>query len=328
MKDMNNDTASGQAYASYETGEKKAAGKKKKNIFVRAGLWIALICFVLGLVSFAVGSAFGGVGSIMAESSLNPILSIGEFSWGSGAVMDRDTVFEEITAGTHIEKLELDINYGDIVIEQGDVMEVSAANVSESHYKCEYKNGILTILDAKKINWLTGDNIKHQGKQLIITMPENVVIDEMECSVGAGELKADYLQCADASIDIGAGKGWIGTLITTGELDLEVGAGEITVDNLQAKESSFDCGAGRLEIQGDVTGDISVDCGVGEVEMTLASKAREYNYSVDCGMGEVSIDGENYKSFLRSGGHHSDHGNGGCEVEVDCGIGSVRIDFQ
>lgn len=313
MKDINNDLT---------------AGKKKKNIFVRAGLWMALICFVLGLISFAIGSAFGGVGSIMAESSLNPILSIGEFRWGSGATMDRDTVFEEITAGTHIEKMELDINYGEIVIEQGDVMEVSATNVSESHYKCDYKNGVLTIKDEKKVNWLTGgDTVKHQGKQLVITIPEGVVIDEMECSVGAGELTADTLQCGNASIDIGAGKGSIGTLVTTGELDLEVGAGEITVDNIQAEESSFECGAGRLELWGDVAGDISVDCGVGEVKMTLTSRAREYEYHVDCGMGEVRIDGEGYKSFIHSS-HHSNHGDGGYEVDVDCGIGSVEIDFE
>lgn len=309
MKDINNDMT---------------VGKKKKNIFVRVGLWMALICFVLGLVSFAVGSAFGGVGSMMAESSINPILSIGEFRWGSGATMDKDTVFEEITAGTHIEKMELNINFGEVVIEQGNVMEVSASNVSKSHYQCDYKNGVLTIKDEKKINWFThGDTVKHQKKQMVITIPEGVVIDEMECSVGAGELTAENLQCTDASIDIGAGKGSIGTLVAAGELDLEVGAGEITVDNIQSGESSFECGAGRLELWGDVTGDISVDCGVGEIEMTLTSKAREYDYHVDCGMGEVRIDGESYKNFI-----HSNHGDGGYEVDVDCGIGSVRIDFE
>lgn len=318
-----------ESYAAYDTGNADTGKKKKKNRFAKTGLCLALICFLLGMLSFGIGAAFGGVKSIMAYDEWHPILAIGEFSLWSGAAMDKDMEFEEIIAGTHIEKMELEVNYGQVTIEQGAVMAVSAANVSESNYQCNYKNGVLTIKDKKKYNWLTGaDTMLHQGKKITITIPEGVIIDELECSVGAGEMTADTLMCKDVSIDIGAGKGYIQTLIADEKLDLEVGAGEITVENMEAGKGEFECGAGHLKIYGDITGDIDVDCGVGEVNMTLSPTARDYSYYVDCGIGEVRIDGENYKTFRQSDHEHeSEHGHGGCKVDVDCGIGSVNIDF-
>ena len=97
---------------------------------------------------------------------------------------------------------------------------------------------------------------------------------------------------------------------------------------MEAGKGSFECGAGHIEIYGDIAGDIEVDCGVGEVEMTLSPAVRNFDYFVDCGIGEVCIDGENYKSFKQSNhGHESDHDHGDCKVDIDCGIGSVNIDF-
>lgn len=46
-------------------------------------------------------------------------------------------------------------------------MQVSAENVSESHYQCSYKSGILKIGDKKKHNGLTdSDTVLNVGKKL------------------------------------------------------------------------------------------------------------------------------------------------------------------
>lgn len=94
-------------------------------------------------------------------------------------------------------------------------------------------------------------------------------------------------------------------------LDLERGVGETTVR--------------------DIEGDILIDSGVGEV--TITAPARTVGeVEVECGVGEADLDAPGgrveQEGFLFLGNELKWHGEGQSIIEVEVGVGSVRVELE
>ena len=80
-----------------------------------------------------------------------------------------------------------------------------------------------------------------------------------------------------------------------------------------------------------------IECGVGEVALTLSGSETDYAYNIDCGIGEVTVGGRSFSGigvsrseddFDDNDDHHGEEHHGGKELSVECGIGSVSINFK
>ena len=258
-------------------------------------------------------------------------------SFGTYATMDKVDTFEEVTEGSYIEKINLDVDFGTVTIQQGEQLCVTSENVSEKKYKCSFDNSVLKVEDVSGKftfgKWF-GKNI---NRSIVITIPNGVENGSVACTMGAGTFQVEDLSCADAVFDLGAGEGIINGLNVRSNLDITVGAGECNVEDiLLGKERNgtcnIACGAGEVYAHGDIYGQIDVECGVGQVDLYLQDDARYYEYDVDCGVGTVSIDGENYKRYLQHRKEHVHHDTLSCysenAIDVDCGVGEVNVNFQ
>ena len=78
-------------------------------------------------------------------------------------------------------------------------------------------------------------------------------------------------------------------------------------------------GIGKTEIDALETDDAKIDTGIGEVSVGLMSKLEDYEIKVDKGIGSVTLNGT-------SVGDHSTHGSGSKKIDVDGGIGSIKIE--
>lgn len=194
--------------------------------------------------------------------------------------------------------------------------------------------------------------VRNAGKTIIagksdkvyLKIPKDFLFDEADVTIGAGTLKGGALRAGDLSMDVGAGECSLDEILGN-EVSLNVGAGAIRTESLDAEKLDLNVGAGEFrlkgvsvtreldlelgmgnaEIDGAVTGNMNVDCGMGNVTMRLAGSEDDHAYEVDCGMGSVEIGNRNYGGFSTEQKWNSGQGS---VFEIECNMGNVKISFD
>ncbi len=194
--------------------------------------------------------------------------------------------------------------------------------------------------------------VRNAGKTIIagksdkvyLKIPKDFLFDEADVTIGAGTLEGGALRAGDLSMDVGAGECSLDEILGN-EVSLNVGAGAIRTESLDAEKLDLDVGAGEFrlkgvsvtreldlelgmgnaEIDGAVTGNMNVDCGMGNVTMRLTGSEDDHAYEVDCGMGSVEIGNRNYGGFSTEQKWNSGQGS---VFEIECNMGNVKISFD
>lgn len=194
--------------------------------------------------------------------------------------------------------------------------------------------------------------VRNAGKTIIagksdkvyLKIPKDFLFDEADVTIGAGTLEGGALRAGDLSMDVGAGECSLDEILGN-EVSLNVGAGAIRTESLNAEKLDLDVGAGEFrlkgvsvtreldlelgmgnaEIDGTVTGNMNVDCGMGNVTMRLTGSEDDHAYEVDCGMGSVEIGNRNYGGFSTEQKWNSGQGS---VFEIECNMGNVKISFD
>ena len=90
------------------------------------------------------------------------------------------------------------------------------------------------------------------------------------------------------------------------------------------------CGLSLIHIcsitaTGDAKKKIEADCGVGEINLKIKGKQKDYNYDLDCGIGEIRCGDDSFSGF----GREKSIDNGADKkMDIDCGIGSINVAFM
>lgn len=108
-------------------------------------------------------------------------------------------------------------------------------------------------------------------------------------------------------------------------VEFSVGAASLEMEELRAKELELEVGVGSITADMLKADKISLTCGMGSIEMTTEGHPEDYNYNLDVGMGSVVI-GEN--EFGGMAMEKNINHNAAKNMEIECGMGSVEIDFE
>lgn len=223
------------------------------------------------------------------------------------------------------------INYKETVIIKSNIKEHHMkenefANID--NLKCELKAGEFQIIeyDGEKIKVKNrGNNVRvyvEDGKTLTITskhriirhhkkenldiyVPRGMQFKEVEITLAAGSLDIENINARSLGIDVAAGKATIRNC-NTEQLDVETGAGEVDVRGNIAREAEFDTGVGTILFQ-------------------TTGKQEDFNYLLECGVGEIQLGEKTYSGFS---GETNINNHKAKEINIDCGVGSVRVLFQ
>lgn len=180
--------------------------------------------------------------------------------------------------------------------------------------------------------------------KVYLRVPAGFQFREADVMIGAGRLEGGALLAEDLSIDVGAGECSL-EKISGREVRLNLGAGKIKTQQLEADELTLDAGAGgynlegvsvtddmkltlgmgNASIEGEITGDLSVDCGMGTVDMRLAGSEDDHAYDVECNMGNVEVGRKKLTGF--SGSREWNSGRDSV-FEIECSMGNVTISFE
>lgn len=150
---------------------------------------------------------------------------------------------------------------------------------------------------------------KHEEPRTVtFYYPENTSFREVDIEIGAGTAELmDAITADDFSFTVGAGSGNSYDRINAGEISLEVGLGVLDLDIVEAWE-------------------IDGECGMGSLDATFAGREDDYFIRTEGGLNSMTIGGNELGGVT---GNHS-FGNKGAAhtVELECGMGSINIDFE
>ena len=174
------------------------------------------------------------------------------------------------------------------------------------------KNGKLSVIEKKRPRF-----VNQTDAVVKLTLPETFVAEEVEITAGAGSVQIAALTAKTLEMELGAGQLEIDTLCVTESGSIEGGAGQITIRGGELSNLDFDLGVGEVSLACELLGTTKLECGIGEVSLTLPSLREAYSFTLEKGIGEITLNGESVSS--------NSYGTGDSKIEIAGGIGKIAI---
>ena len=206
--------------------------------------------------------------------------------------------------------VDVDVNSVNLYIKQSDSFKIETNN---KYIKHEQNDKKLSIKENRH------PFIK-SSTDLIIYIP-SVTLDKIEIDSGAGKVSLENLSSKELDLNLGAGKVEINNLEVLNKTTIDGGAGEIIIKNGIINNLDMDMGVGKVTIYSKLLGTSDIDAGVGELNLNLVGRENEYTINVEKGIGSIKLSGEEIKNG-------TNYGNGNNKVDIDGGVGSIKIGFE
>lgn len=108
---------------------------------------------------------------------------------------------------------------------------------------------------------------------------------------------------------------------TLEKVDFQTGLGEIELRDCTVSEKvkAF-TGLGNIEVSGSFTGEIDLEVGMGDIDVSLFGAAEDYQIDLETGLGKVKVDGQRYGTSYETG-------KGAHELDCSTGLGDISVDL-
>ncbi len=256
-------------------------------------------CALAFAVFLAVSIIVGIFGSIVIIGNI----------FSDGATVDEVKTYD-VSADVH--SLEINIGAVNFTIESADEFAVKS-NLKD--ISVEEKGGTLFITEKKEINRLSDEAV------LTLCIPDDTFFRKVNITTGAGKFNVDTLSTESLIFKLGAGDVSIKHLTVTSCADIEGGAGRITVFDGAINDLDLEMGAGQLNLTSLLTGETELELNVGESNITVKGNKDDYTLDIEKGIGSITVDGESVSGT-------GSYGNGRNDIEIDGGVGAVKVKFQ
>lgn len=217
-----------------------------------------------------------------------------------------------------------------ITVQRGEVLSVEALNVTED-YKIRCSNGKLSVLQEKndfniRFNWTLGDWEEREKEQVIVTIPESFVPNQVVIHSGSGKVSVTDVTSDRMELDSGSGSVDIAG-VTTDTLRMDSGSGRVSLNGVNVTESFLDTGSGSVKGEDVSLGRLSVKSGSGAIELV---RLVAEDVIVDSGSGSIEFEGKlTGECKFETGSGSATVSIDGAEeeylVEAECGSGTFRI---
>jgi hypothetical protein len=253
---------------------------------------------------------------------------------GSGATWRDIPTYSLAESYDGVNAIDMEIGYGDVKIVTGNEFSIDAENLMDDSMESYVSDGTWTIRQNEDNFHVFG--LRFPAKQMLrwndnlvpritITIPEDFVAKNFNLNINAGSVTAEAIQAENGDFKVDAGKLEINRLVINGKSQYNVGAGEMRLNDIEVNDISVDCGVGNIEIDGTIKGDNNIKCGIGEVDLNLSGDEEDYSYEVNSGIGNVSINDDRYHNLSN---HIIDNEGADNYFYLDCGIGNIIVEFN
>lgn len=205
--------------------------------------------------------------------------------------------------------LDIDLKTANLEIKLGDKLLVSTTN----KYVTTYQNNNNIVIQEKKHSLLSKDNNK-----VIITVPDNFLLDIVEIDITSGSIKIDKLETKRLNLDLGSGTTKINNLLVTDKTKIDCGSGKFLLNNGNLSNLNLDTGLGDTILNAKIIGNSNIETDIGKLELNLIGSINDYELTIDKGVGSVKLNNESLKD-------KSVVGTGNNYLLIEGGIGLTSI---
>ena len=205
--------------------------------------------------------------------------------------------------------LDIDLKTANLEIKLGDKLLVSTTN----KYVTTYQNNNNIVIQEKKHSLLSKDNNK-----VIITVPDNFLLDIVEIDISSGSIKIDKLETKRLNLDLGSGTTKINNLLVTDKTKIDCGSGKFLLNNGNLSNLNLDTGLGDTILNTKIIGNSNIETDIGKLELNLIGSINDYELTIDKGVGSIKLNNESLKD-------KSVVGTGNNYLLIEGGIGLTSI---
>lgn len=205
--------------------------------------------------------------------------------------------------------LDIDLKTANLEIKLGDKLLVSTTN----KYVTTYQNDNNIVIQEKKHSILSKDNNK-----VIITVPNNFLLDIVEIDITSGSIKIDKLETKRLNLDLGSGTTKINNLLVTDKTKIDCGSGKFLLNNGNLSNLNLDTGLGDTILNTKIIGNSNIETDIGKLELNLIGSINDYELTIDKGVGSIKLNNESLKD-------KSVVGTGNNYLLIEGGIGLTSI---
>lgn len=205
--------------------------------------------------------------------------------------------------------LDIDLKTANLEIKLGDKLLVSTTN----KYVTTYQNNNNIVIQEKKHSLLSKDNNK-----VIITVPDNFLLDIVEIDITSGSIKIDKLETKRLNLDLGSGTTKINNLLVTDKTKIDCGSGKFLLNNGNLSNLNLDTGLGDTILNAKIIGNSNIETDIGKLELNLIGSINDYELTIDKGVGSIKLNNESLKD-------KSVVGTGNNYLLIEGGIGLTSI---
>lgn len=205
--------------------------------------------------------------------------------------------------------LDIDLKTANLEIKLGDKLLVSTTN----KYVTTYQNNNNIVIQEKKHSILSKDNNK-----VIITVPNNFLLDIVEIDITSGSIKIDKLETKRLNLDLGSGTTKINNLLVTDKTKIDCGSGKFLLNNGNLSNLNLDTGLGDTILNTKIIGNSNIETDIGKLELNLIGSINDYELTIDKGVGSIKLNNESLKD-------KSVVGTGNNYLLIEGGIGLTSI---
>lgn len=214
---------------------------------------------------------------------------------------------------SNVSKIKIDLKASKLIITNGMEFKVEASDVSSRFSSKVTKDNTLKIEEHNTWFW------HHSSGEIIVTVPNNMPLEELDIDCGAGKIEIQNITSNKLDIDCGAGSLIISDS-SFNQADIDGGAGAIDISSSLLRDLDLDAGVGSINIDGEIYGKSKIDSGIGEINLELGKK-EDYSLRIEKGLGNVKIDNEEYSN-------DTTFGSGLNSIKINGGVGSIKINFR
>lgn len=227
-------------------------------------------------------------------------------------------------SASELKKVEIDIAAGYVFIESGDTPSLVVDGTLD--YTSTFREGTWTIkADHENITsreggifWLNGKDVT---TTFTITLPKE--FKELDVEIGMGEASVANFTLNEADFDAAMGTMYVEN-VTAKEAEFTVGMGNMTATGIYADEIGLDCSMGTMDFSGEAAKKLEAECGMGRIYAQVP-QPDDYSYTADVGAGSIRL-GEHHTAGL--GGEMKSGGEAKPRFDLQCGMGSIEVDFN
>ncbi len=212
--------------------------------------------------------------------------------------------------GSQINSLEIDLKEVSLYIIKGNSFNVKT---NTDKITSAVINGELKIKDKSS---------KYSKNKIVeLTIPENVILNEIDIEVGLGKNNIELLNANNIKLELGAGKMTINNINAYTNFKVDGGSGEINIMNANVSNMEIDMGVGLTTFEGTLKGNNKIEAGIGELKINLKDSIDNYRFDVNKGIGSIKVNNNEISN-------NTIYGNGVNLLKIDGGIGSIKINTK